>query len=236
MAPQNWETASWLEERPILYKSAMHNMELPVANLKIATTTFTWTGMAKRNLVSCLCKSGVRVVHKYSKVETSICMRPLNSLALNEPKRFWSKNPGLCNPRSWAHKRRCCLSLHDFNPCIASVKPICWACHSKTFSFSLDMLFMVANKESSKTSKIKSLWTSGSIFSTTLVLNLRVQLGAEKRKNFFFRALLLKRPLECRPGCREQSCEEASQQLRLGRLRSRQWGPLRPHGTPPRPS
>ena len=128
--------------------------------------------MAKRNLVSCLCKSSARVVHKYSKVETSIRMRPLNSLALNEPNRFWSKNLGLCNPRSWAHKRRCCLPLHNFNPCTASVKPICWQCHSKIASLSLDRHSRLVNKESWKISKIMSLWTSGSIFSTTLVSNL----------------------------------------------------------------
>ena len=88
--------------------------------------------MVKRNLMSCLCKSGARVVHKYSKIETSIRMRPLNSLALNEPKRFWSNNHGLCNPRSWAHKHRCCLPLHNFNPCIASVKPNCCKCTVKS--------------------------------------------------------------------------------------------------------
>ena len=51
-APQNWETASLLENKPILYKSAMHCMELPDANLKIDTATFTWTEMAKHNLMS----------------------------------------------------------------------------------------------------------------------------------------------------------------------------------------
>jgi hypothetical protein len=71
MAPQNWEIASWSEDRPIMYKSAMHYMKLPVANLEIDTTTFTWTVMAKRMLVSCLCKLDARVLHKYSKVETS---------------------------------------------------------------------------------------------------------------------------------------------------------------------
>ena len=172
MAPQNWKTASWLEDMPILYKLAMHCMELSVANLEIDTTTFTWIGIAKRNLVSRLCKCGARILHKYSKVESSIRMRPLNSLALNEPNRFWSKNPGLCNPRSWAHKHRCCLPLHNFKPCHASVKPIYWPCHNKIASLSLDIHSRVANRESWKISKIVSLWTSGSIVSTTLVWNL----------------------------------------------------------------
>ena len=61
MAPQNSETACWLDERPIRYKSAMHCMELPEANLEIDTATFTWTGMAKRMFVSRLCKSGARI-------------------------------------------------------------------------------------------------------------------------------------------------------------------------------
>ena len=147
-------------------------MELSVANLEIETTIFTWTGMAKRNLVSCLCKFGARVVHKYSKVETSIRMRPLNSLALNEPNRFWSKNPGLCNPRSWAHNRHCCLPLHNFNPCIASDKPNCCQCHRKIASFSLEIHSMVANKESWKISNTVRLWTSLSIFTTTGVQTL----------------------------------------------------------------
>lgn len=150
----------------------MHCIELLVANLEISTSTFTWTGMVKCNVVSCLYKSSARVVHKYSQVKTSIRMRPLNSLALNEPKKLWSKNPDLCNPRSWAHKRHCCFPLHNFNPCTASVKPICWACHNKAASLSLDMHSRVVNKENWKISKIMRLWTSGSIFTTTLVLKL----------------------------------------------------------------
>ena len=99
----------------------MHCIELPVANFKIETTTFTWTWMAKRMLVSCLCKSDARVLHKYSKVETFIRIRSLNSLALKLPNKFWSKNPGLCNPRSWAHKRRWCLPLRSLKSWSASV-------------------------------------------------------------------------------------------------------------------
>ena len=98
----NWETASWLVERPILYKYAMLCMELPVANLEIDTATLIWTGMVDRIFVSCLCKKRARVEHKYSNVETSIRMRPLNSLALNDPSKFWSKKPGCRNPLSWA--------------------------------------------------------------------------------------------------------------------------------------
>ena len=170
MARQNWKTASWLNDRPIMYKSAMHCMKLPVANLEIDTTIFTWTGMAKRMFVSRLCKSGAIVLHKYSKVETFIHMCPLNSLALNEPNTFWSRNPGWCNPRSWAHRRRCCLPLHSLNPCSASViQPSCCECYRKIASSSLDIHSKVVNKESWKMNKIVSLWTSGSIFTTTLL-------------------------------------------------------------------
>ena len=172
MAPQSSETTRWLENRPILYKSAMHYMELPVANLEIDTAIFIWTGMARRNLVSCLCKSGARVLHKYSKVDTSIRMRPLNSLSLNDPNSNWSKKPGLCNPRSWAHKHRCCLPLHNLNPCNASVKqPNCCQCYNKTASLSLDIHSKVASKESWKMRKSVRKWTSGSIFWATLVWN-----------------------------------------------------------------
>ena len=167
------EIASWLEDKPILYKSVMHYIKLPVANMEIDTTTITRTGMAKRNLVSCLCKSGPRVLHKYSKVKMSIRMRPLNSLSLNDPNRIWSKNHGLCNPRSWAHKRRCCLPLHSLNPCNASVKqPNCCQCHNITASLSLDIHSKVVSKESCKIRKNVSLWTSRSIFTTTLAWNI----------------------------------------------------------------
>lgn len=63
-------------------------IELLVANLEIKTTTFTMIGMAKHMLVSHLCKSGARVLHKYSKVATFIHIRSLNSLALNNPNKF----------------------------------------------------------------------------------------------------------------------------------------------------
>lgn len=116
IARQNWEIVTWLEERPILYQSGMHCIELHVANLEIATATFTWTGMANRMFVFRLCKSGARVLHKYSDVDTSVRMRPLNSLAVNESKRFWSKKPGRCKPLSWAHNRRCCLPFSSLNP------------------------------------------------------------------------------------------------------------------------
>ena len=132
MATQNSDIAIWLDDRPIMYKSAMHCMELPEANLVIDTTIFTCTGMARRMFVSRLCKSGARLLHKYSNVETSIRMRPLNSLELNEPNKFWSKKPGLCKPRLWAHSRRCRLPLHSLNPCNASVmQHSCCQCHKK---------------------------------------------------------------------------------------------------------
>ena len=130
MAPQNWDTASWLVKRPILYKSAMLYMELPVANLDIDTTTLTWTGMANRMFVSCLCNNGARILHKYSKIETSIRIRPLNSLALNDPSKFWSKKPGWCIPLSWAHNRRGHLPWSRMNPCSARVmQQSCCQCH-----------------------------------------------------------------------------------------------------------
>ena len=168
IAPQNWETTSWLEDRPMRYKSAMTCIELHVANLEIDIATLICTGMAKRMLVSCLRKSGARVPHKYSKVKTSIRIRPLNSLALNEPNRFWSKNPGLCNPRSWAHKRCECLPLLSLKAWSASVKHcICCQCHKKILSSSLDIHSKVVNKESCQINKITSFFTSGSIFKTT---------------------------------------------------------------------
>ena len=107
MAPQNYNTADWLEERPLLYKSAMFCMELHVANLVMDTATLTWTGRANRIAVSLLCSNGARVLHKYSKVEMSIRIQPLNSSALNDPNKFWSKKPGWWRPCSWAHNLRC---------------------------------------------------------------------------------------------------------------------------------
>ena len=131
MARQIWETTDWLDDRPILYKSAMHCIEFHVASLEIDTTTFTWIRMATCMSVSCVRKSGARVLHKYSKVEMFIRMRPLNSLTLNEPNKVWLKNLGRCNPRSWAHRRRGRLPLYSLNPWSASVmKPNCCHCHN----------------------------------------------------------------------------------------------------------
>ena len=115
-AALNWKTASWLVDRPILYKSAILCIELHVASLDMNTATFTWTGTASRMFVSFLCMAGASVLHKYSNVNTSMRIRPLNSRVLNEPKRFWSKNPGRCKPLSWAHKHlgrgaRCVMYL-----------------------------------------------------------------------------------------------------------------------------
>ena len=122
------------------YVRAMHCIKLHVTNLEFDIATFTWIGMAKRKLVSCLCKLGTIVLHKYSEVKTTIHMRHLNSLALNEPNKLWLKNHGLCNPRSWAYKRRCYLLLHNLNPCSASVRQTIYCqCHSKIASLSPDM-------------------------------------------------------------------------------------------------
>ena len=132
MAPQNCEIACWLDDRPILYKSTMHCIELPEANLIMDTATFTWTGMAKRMFVSRLYNSGARMPHKYSNEETSIRILPLNSLELNEPNKLWSKKPSLNKPRSWAHNRRRPLPRHCLNPCKASVmQQSCCQCPKK---------------------------------------------------------------------------------------------------------
>ena len=165
IAIQNWETASWLEERPIRYKSAMACIELPVANLEIATATLTWTGMAIRSRVSYLCKSGARVLHKFSNVERSILIRPLNSRALNEPKRFWSKKPGRNKPLSWAHSRLWPLPFITLNPCIAKVMyHIFCKYHNIIASASLAIQSTVMYNDNWKRKKIKSFLSSGSIF------------------------------------------------------------------------
>ena len=133
-APVNWETTSWLVERPILYKSAMLLIELHVANLNMDTATFTWTGTAKCMLVSCLVRKGARVLHKYSNVDTSMRIRHLNSLALNDPNKFWSKNPGRCNPLSWAHNLRGQDARSRRKPCIAIVtQHSSCHCHTRIF-------------------------------------------------------------------------------------------------------
>ena len=117
--------------------------------------------------------------HKYSKVETSIRMRPLNSLALNEPNRFWSKNFGLCNPRSWAHKRRCCLPLDNLNHALqvsnliladATVKPPPYLWYT----------LQCWEQRKLKNNKIARLWTSGSISTRTLVGRLAVGFRVEE--------------------------------------------------------
>lgn len=105
-ASVNCETGNCLVYKPILYESAMFCMDLHVANLGMTTATFTWTGIADRMLVSCLCIEGARVEPKNSNVETSIRIRPLSSLALNDLSKFRSKKPGCYNPISWADKPR----------------------------------------------------------------------------------------------------------------------------------
>ena len=101
MALINWGTAYWLVKIPILYKSVILCIELSVTNIDVDTTTFTWTGTASRMCIFYLVKKGGRVLHKYSNIDTSMRIRPLNSLALNNPNKFWSKIPGRCNPLSW---------------------------------------------------------------------------------------------------------------------------------------
>ena len=125
------------------------------------------------------CTSTLYAKHKYSKVETSIRMRPLNSLALNEPNRFWSKNFGLCNPRSWAHKRRCCLPLDNLNHALqvsnliladATVKPPPYLWYT----------LQCWEQRKLKNNKIARLWTSGSISTRTLVGRLAVGFRVEE--------------------------------------------------------
>ena len=163
------------------------------------TTTFTWTGMANCMLVSCQCKSGARVVQKYSNVETSIRMRLLNSLALNEPIRFSSKKPGWCNPLSCAHNRRGRLSWTSFiSTCANVMKHSCCQCHRKMTTSSLDIHSKAMNNDSWKRSEIINLWTSETIF-TNYVLGGWRQLGgsnweglAEWRKKASVRSLASK--------------------------------------------
>ena len=158
-------SASWPVKRPILYKYAMLCMELFVANLKMNTTILTWTGTANRMFISCLCKNGARVLHKYSNVDTFMRIRPLNSLALNDPSRFWSKKPGRCNPFSWAHNRRGRGPWSRMYPSSARVmKQSCCHCQTKIAPSSLDMVSRVVNKDNWKTNKIISFWNSGSVF------------------------------------------------------------------------
>lgn len=145
-------------------------MELPMANLDIDTATFTWTGMVPRMFVSCLCKSGVRVLHKYSKVDTSILMRPLNSLALNKPSKIWSKNPGWCSPLSWAHSLRSRLPCRRLNPYSAiAMLHICCQFQTKIDTSSLDIHSKVANEVGWNMSKITSSRTVGFIFTRCLL-------------------------------------------------------------------
>ena len=169
MALVNCDTANWLVERPILYKSAMLCMELPVASLEIDTATFTLTGIADLMLVSCLRKVGARVEHQYSNVETSIRMRPLNSLALNEPTRLRSKNPGCCNRLSWAHKRQGRLARTRMNPyTVIHMEHICCQCHTKITPSSNDKLSIVQYSDNCKRRRTISCCTSLSIFATSV--------------------------------------------------------------------
>ena len=134
MAPLNWETATWLVEKPILYKWAMLCIKLLVANLHMDTVTFTWTGTANRMFVSYLVMKGARVLHKYSNVDTSMRIRPLNSLALNDLNKFWSKKPGWWNSLSRTHTLRGRDARSHWQPCIANTRQHNWChCHISIF-------------------------------------------------------------------------------------------------------
>ena len=84
------------------------------------------------------------MVHRYSKVPTSIRIRHLNSLALNDPSRFWSKKSGWCKPLLWAYNRlglRPCIRIA---PCSARVKQqSCCQWQATIAPSSLDMLSKV---------------------------------------------------------------------------------------------
>ena len=145
-------------------------MELPVANLEINTTTLIWIGMVDCIFVSCFYKKHARMEHKYSNVEMSIRMRPLNPLALNDSSKFWSKKLGYHNPLSWAHSHRGRLPCTRLNTCTASVmQQSCCQCHTEITPWSLDKLSNVQNNESWKISRIMSFWTLMSILTGCVV-------------------------------------------------------------------
>jgi hypothetical protein len=131
-------------DKPILYKSAMLCIKLHVVYLGMKTATFTWTGTGDRMLVSCLSMTDARVKYKNSNVETSIRIRPLNTLALNDPSKFRSKKPGCCNPLSWAHKRWGLLARASTKPCTAiDMQHICCQYHIEITATSLSKLSIV---------------------------------------------------------------------------------------------
>ena len=130
-------------------------------------TKCTPGGTADRMLVSYLCNEGARVEHKNSNVETSIRIRPLNSLALNEPSKFRSKNPGCPNPLSWAHKRRGLLTRPTVNLCnIIDMNAICCQCHIAQTASSLSRLSIAQNNVNCNKIIIMSLLISVSIMVT----------------------------------------------------------------------
>ena len=188
IASTNWVT-DWLVERPILYKSAMFCIELHVANLEIVTATFTWIGIGDRMFVPCFCIDGANIEHKYSNVEMFICMRDLNSLALNEPRRFRSKNSGYPIPLLWAHIRLSRPAHTRLNPSAATVtQHICCQCHkhiTHTHIY-ISKFSSVQSSNSWNTNKIASLWTSSSMlrdYECRAEQLAQVQIAAGKRMN-----------------------------------------------------
>ena len=138
-----------------------------MTNLEMATVTFTRTCTADHMLVSCLCNEGERVEHKNSNVETSIRIRPLNSLALNKPSKFRSKNPGCPSSLLWAHKRRGLLTRPTVNFCnIIDMNAICCQCHIEMTSSSLSRLSIAQNNVNCKKKRVMNLLTSMSIMIT----------------------------------------------------------------------
>ena len=164
MAPLNWETATWLVEKPILYKWAMLCIKLLVANLHMDTVTFTWTGTANRMFVSYLVMKGARVLHKYSNVDTSMRIRPLISLAFNDPNKFCSMKSDLYNSLSWAHTLCGRDAQSCWQPCIANTRQHSWChYHINIFPWCVDRVLKAMDIDNCRTKKITSLCTSRSM-------------------------------------------------------------------------
>ena len=142
-------------------------IELPVANLDMDTTTFTWTGKANHKCVSFLVSAGARVTHKYSNVDMFMCIRPLNSLALNDPNKFWSKKPGQCDPLSWAHKLRGRDARSRWWLCSAKTRQHSWCHYHRSISpWCVDRVSKAMDIDICRTSKITSRCTTRSIISS----------------------------------------------------------------------
>lgn len=146
-------------------------MDLLVANHKMETATFAWTGTANCMLVCSLCIKDSIVEHKNLNVKTSIRIRPLNALALNEPSKFRSKKSGSYNPLSWAHKRRGLLARDAIKPCTAiDMEHICCQCHIKITASSLFTSSIVQYNVNCIKRRITSIFVSMSILATSMVL------------------------------------------------------------------